>query len=160
MIARVPTVVSIRNAARAVIIHEGRLLTVKMCDRSGVFYILPGGGQVGGETLPVTLRRECMEEIGVDVTVHELLYVREYIGKNHDFRHRHANFHQLESVFRCTVADPTKVCVGCGQDHRQVDVAWIPLADLPSTRFYPKSIIPFFQDGRCTPTQCYLGDVN
>jgi 8-oxo-dGTP pyrophosphatase MutT (NUDIX family) len=58
---------------RAVIIHEGRLLTVKMCDRSGVFYILPGGGQVAARPIAVTLRRECMEEIGVDVTVHELL---------------------------------------------------------------------------------------
>ena len=150
----------IRNAARAIIIHEGRLVTVKMRDRAGPFYILPGGGQNPGETLPVTLKRECLEEIGVEVTVRELLYVREYIGKNHDFRHRHANFHQLESVFRCTIADPAKVCLGCGQDHRQIDVAWIELGHLPNIRFFPKAIIPFFRDGDIHVPRNYLGDVN
>lgn len=150
----------VRTAARAVIIHEGRLLTVKMRDRDGPFYVLPGGGQRSGETLPETLKRECMEEIGVLVVVEELLYVREYIGRNHNFKHRHANFHQLESVFRCSIADPSKVCVGKEQDMRQIGIEWIPLEELESSRFFPQAIVGFFRDGNIHVPRHYLGDVN
>ena len=65
----------IRTAARALIILNGKLLAIKMRDRSGIFYILPGGGQRHGETLREGLMRECLEEIGTDVKVGELLYV-------------------------------------------------------------------------------------
>ena len=61
----------IRTAARALIILEGKLLAIKMRDQSGVFYILPGGGQNHGETLRQGLQRECLEEIGTDVDIGE-----------------------------------------------------------------------------------------
>lgn len=150
----------VRNAARAVILHNGRLLTVKMRDGEGPFYLLPGGGQRMGETLIETLKRECMEEIAVEVDVGELLFVREYIGRNHIFRGRHANFHQLECVFRCTVADPDACCVGEGSDNRQIGIYWASLSDLPRMRFFPKAIIPFFSEGDIRPSKGYLGDVN
>ena len=96
----------IRTAARALIILEQQVLAIKMRDRTGVFYILPGGGQRHGETLREGLERECLEEIGTHVEVGELLYVREYIGKNHEFRNSHHAFHQVENVFRCALPDP------------------------------------------------------
>ncbi|MFO7726156.1 MAG: NUDIX domain-containing protein, partial [Oceanipulchritudo sp.] len=96
-----PSVTHIRSAARAIIICDGALLATKMRDHRGVYYILPGGGQLPGETLENTVRRECLEEVGIPVTVVRLLYVREYIGKNHNFSKRHAAFHQLEHVFLC-----------------------------------------------------------
>ena len=71
---------SIRTASRALIIKDCKLLTIQMRDSSGIFYILPGGGQQHGETLKESLVRECKEEIGALVTVGELLYIREYIG--------------------------------------------------------------------------------
>ena len=52
-----------------------------MRDRSGEFYLLPGGGQNHGETLKECLIRECYEELGVHVRVQKLLCTREYIGK-------------------------------------------------------------------------------
>ena len=77
---------NIRTAARALVISKGKLLTIKMQDSSGIFYILPGGGQRHGETLREGLMSECLEEIGTNVEIGELLYVREYIGKNHEFK--------------------------------------------------------------------------
>jgi 8-oxo-dGTP diphosphatase len=151
---------SIRTAARALIILEGKLLAIKMRDKSGVFYILPGGGQNHGETLRAGLQRECLEEIGTDVEVGELLYVREYIGKNHEFRHAHRSFHQLESVFRCSLPNPDGIGPGTEHDKKQIGVEWISLEELDDCRFLPGVIKPFFTADGFEPSSNYLGDVN
>jgi ADP-ribose pyrophosphatase YjhB (NUDIX family) len=150
----------IRTAARALIILDQKVLTIKMRDRSGVFYILPGGGQRHGETLREGLQRECLEEIGTEVEVGELLYVREYIGKNHEFRNAHRAFHQVESVFRCTLPNPDGIGPGSEHDKKQIGVEWIPVADLPNRRFLPEVIKPFFKEGHFDSPTNYLGDVN
>jgi 8-oxo-dGTP diphosphatase len=151
---------TIRTAARALIILEGKLLAIKMRDQSGVFYILPGGGQKHGETLKQSLRRECLEEIGTEVEVDELLYVREYIGKHHEFRNTHHNFHQLESVFRCSLPNPKGIGPGTEPDQKQVGVEWIPLEELDERRFLPAAIKSFFTATGFEPSSNYLGDVN
>ena len=150
----------IRTAARALIIHQNKLLAIKMRDRSGIFYILPGGGQRHGETLREGLERECLEEIGTQVEVGELLYVREYIGKNHEFRHAHRAFHQVENVFRCRLPDPDSIGPGSEHDKKQVGVEWIPLAELRERRFLPEVIKPYFSPDGFEPGTNYLGDVN
>lgn len=150
----------IRTAARALIIHENRILTIKMRDKSGVFYILPGGGQRHGETLREGLMRECLEEIGTKVDVGELLYVREYIGKNHEFRSTHHAFHQVENVFRCSLPDPDGIGPGTEHDKKQVGVEWIPLSEIKTRRFLPEVIKSFFTEDGFDAGTNYLGDVN
>lgn len=150
----------IRTAARALIIHQQKLLAIKMRDRSGVFYILPGGGQNHGETLQEGLKRECLEEIGTEVEVGELLYVREYIGKNHEFRHAHRAFHQVENVFRCVLPDPAGIGPGTELDKKQVGIEWLPLNELAKIRLLPEVIKPYFTSDGFTPAINYLGDAN
>ena len=150
----------IRTAARALIIYEDKLLAIKMRDQSGIFYILPGGGQRHGETLKQGLERECLEEIGTPVEVGELLYVREYIGRNHEFRHAHRAFHQLETVFRCTLPDPEGIGPGSELDKKQIGVEWIPLKELQQHRFLPNVVKQYFSEAGFTPGSNYLGDVN
>ncbi|MDA9317236.1 NUDIX domain-containing protein [Puniceicoccaceae bacterium] len=150
----------IRTAARALIILDQKVLTIKMQDRSGIFYILPGGGQRHGETLREALERECLEEIGTEVEVGELLYVREYIGKNHEFRTAHQAFHQVETVFRCSLPNPTGIGPGTEHDKKQVGVEWIPLDDLENRRLLPDVIKPFFKASGFDARANYLGDVN
>ena len=150
----------IRTAARALIILDQKVLAIKMRDRTGIFYILPGGGQKHGETLRQGLERECLEEIGTKVDIGELLYVREYIGKNHEFHKSHSAFHQVENVFRCSLTDPNGIGPGTEHDKKQVGVEWIPIEDLPERRFLPEVIKPFFKDGNFDSGTNYLGDVN
>lgn len=150
----------IRTAARALIIRERKLLAIKMRDKTGVFYILPGGGQRHGETLREGLKRECLEEIGTEVDVGELLYVREYIGKNHEFHKTHFAFHQVENVFRCSLPNPEGIGPGSEHDKKQVGVEWIPLEELQTRRFLPEVIKPFFTEDGFDAGTNYLGDVN
>ena len=155
-----PSVKHIRTAARAVIICDGKLLATKMRDKRGVYYILPGGGQQPGETLEDAVKRECLEEVGCRVKVRKLLYVREYIGKNHNFSKRHAAFHQIEHVFLCEVEDPTRACPGFETDNHQIGVNWLSIDALANIRFYPEAIKCYFADGDAVFPTLYLGDCN
>jgi len=150
----------IRHACRAVILRDDCLLTVKMCDRSGIFYVLPGGGQKHGETMTDGLRRECLEEIGLEVTVGKLLYVREYIGRNHRFSKNHRHFHQVETVFTCTIAAGTEPSAGSETDRKQIGFEWLPVGNLSSVRFLPGDAIPYIRNEVCSGENRYLGDIN
>ena len=150
----------IRSAARAIIICNGCLLATKMRDHRGVYYILPGGGQQPGETMEDAVRRECLEEVGLKVKVLKLLYVREYIGKNHDFSPRHAAFHQIEHVFECEVDDPAGACPGSETDNHQIGVNWLSLEAFASIRFYPEAIKAYIKPDGVNFPSLYLGDCN
>ena len=150
----------IRTAARAVIVRDGRLLTVVLRDREGDFYVLPGGGQTHGETLAETVYRECLEEIGAPVEVGPLLYIREYVGANHGFANRHRHFHQVEAVFRCELRGEPDAGRGSAHDNRQVGLAWVPLADIGRFRIFPNVLKDLVKDGDLVSPRVYLGDIN
>jgi ADP-ribose pyrophosphatase YjhB (NUDIX family) len=151
---------NVRTAARAVVVSDGRLLAIAMRDREGDFYILPGGGQRHGETLADTLRRETREEIGVALEPGPVLYVREYIGKNHDFADEHRNFHQVEVVFRCKVPEGADLTAGADKDRRQVGVAWLDLAKFANYRFFPAFLKKCVRKGDLVVEPVYWGDLN
>ncbi|WP_374019235.1 NUDIX domain-containing protein [Paenibacillus thiaminolyticus] len=70
----------IRNAVRALIMEDDRLLCIKKeRPEVGVYYALPGEAHEPNETLEETLRRECEEELGSSVADLRLLCVREYV---------------------------------------------------------------------------------
>src|SRR4051812_888206 len=96
----------VRVAAKAIIMREGRLLVTRNVDAEGTFFLLPGGGQEHGESLPEALRREVLEEVGVPVEVNDLVLVRDYIARNHEFA-QEGEVHQLELCFRCTLLGDT-----------------------------------------------------
>ena len=152
----------VRVAAKAVIVQDGRLLVTENVDDDGLWYLLPGGGQEPGEALPQTLRRECLEEVGVDVEVGELLFVRDYIGRHHEYAATDGEVHALELMFACTVRPGQTPRNGTRPDGHQVGVAWLPVAELDRCRLYPKvlrSLIAGLGHGGC-PERIYLGDVN
>ncbi|MGN7942531.1 NUDIX domain-containing protein [Virgibacillus sp. 6R] len=64
--------------------------------------ILSGGSQEPGETLKDADIRECLEEVGVKVKVKELLFVSEYIGKNHEHSQWDSEVHVVTHLFACT----------------------------------------------------------
>jgi 8-oxo-dGTP pyrophosphatase MutT (NUDIX family) len=140
---------------------DGRLLAVKIRDDEvGEFYVLPGGGQEPGESLTEALRRECLEELGSAVTVHELCFVRDYIGRNHDFSRKDGDLHLVELLFRCSIDRPENIGNGLVPDVGQVGVEWLELSRLDEYRFVPAALRPLLRDGLELGGPVYLGDVS
>jgi 8-oxo-dGTP diphosphatase len=88
-----------RLAARAIILHENRLLLVNAYRASvSNLWCAPGGGVDAGRSLPENLVREVHEECGLTVRVGNPCLVNEF----HDPA---TGFHQVDVYFRCTVTD-------------------------------------------------------
>jgi 8-oxo-dGTP pyrophosphatase MutT (NUDIX family) len=87
-----------RLAARALILHEDRLLLVNAYPgKRSDLWCAPGGGARTGKSLPDNLIREVHEETGLIVSVGPPCLINEF----HDPQ---TGFHQVDLFFRCSIA--------------------------------------------------------
>ena len=78
-----------RISAGALVEHEGRLLLVRhRKEGSYDFWVAPGGGVQGSESLAAAAEREVKEETGLAVRAGRVLYVEEF----HNPETRHCKF--------------------------------------------------------------------
>ncbi len=148
---------SVRISAKAIIVEHRRLLVLKNRDSAGDWYMLPGGGQEHGETLPAALNRECLEEIGSGVTVGRLRFIRDYIGRHHEIA-RERDVHQVELMFECQLTSGPGV--GTQPDPIQTGIEWLDLSSLSEYRLYPKVLGQLLVTDSAVGQPIYLGDVN
>ncbi|WP_422123246.1 NUDIX domain-containing protein [Planococcus sp. X10-3] len=153
---------NIRNSAKAVIIKDSKLLLTINRDKEGIYFIFPGGGQDHGEALTETVKRECLEEVGAVVEVRQLLHIREYIGRNHEYSQFDSDVHQIEYYFFCELANGAiEFSQPTNPDSHQIGMEWVAVDDLKSQRIYPKAIVPAIEDfAENKNGAVYLGDVN
>jgi len=154
-------VCQIRNSAKAVIINNGRILLIKNKTDSDLWYLLPGGGQHAKENLHDTLKREVIEECGINVNIEKLFLIREYIGKNHEFGQEDKDVHGVEFMFLCdtnsAIINPTL------PDRNQISADWIDLKTINETNLYPKflkKILFNYHFENKSPENVYVGDIN
>ncbi|MBQ0943579.1 NUDIX domain-containing protein [Ideonella sp. 4Y16] len=75
-----------RISAGVIVEHDGRLLLVRHVKPGAYdFWVAPGGGVKGTESLEEAAAREAREETGLEVHVGRLLYVEEFF--NPECRH-------------------------------------------------------------------------
>ena len=150
----------IRNSVKAIIINNNNTLLTKNKDNAGFFYLLPGGGQEKFEDIYEALRRECYEEISCDVVIKDIRFVREYIGKRHEFSEWDSDVHQIEYMFECSLVDNSIPCNGAIPDGMQISVEWIPLRQLNHVRIYPSVLKKVIHEDGTFENKIYLGAVN
>jgi 8-oxo-dGTP diphosphatase len=150
----------IRNSAKAIIIENGMLLAIKANDSLSDWYLLPGGGQDPSESLHEALRRECQEEIGVEVEVGTLRFIREYFGNNHEFAEQDRNVHQIEFMFLCSIAPGHTPTMGPVPDGNQTGIEWLPLGRLDKYRLYPQALRSGLMHLSETSIPVYQGEIN
>ena len=151
----------IRVSAKAIIIRDDSILAIRMQgDEGGVHYILPGGGQNKFENLKEAVRRECREEISADVSVERLVFVREYIGRDHEFAAKHADLHQVELYFACDLIGTPQLRPGHEPDTGQVGVDWLALEGIEELPLYPVALRSALRTIDSGDSPIYLGAVN
>ncbi|HUG10466.1 MAG TPA: NUDIX domain-containing protein [Opitutaceae bacterium] len=146
----------IRNSVKAIIEQAGRVLLIRKRGNQGDYFVFPGGGQDKFETMADALRRECQEEIGVDVIVRDLRFVREYVSRNHEFADSDPTTHQVEFYFSCDLPEGSRPVNGPSMDRDQLSVEWIAIEEIASLPVYPRSL----RGERFSPSKIYCGDIN
>ncbi len=151
---------AIRNSAKALILRD-RTVLLQACRFDGrLVYLLPGGTQEFGEPLSETVRREVLEETGLRVRVDGLLWVREFIARNH-LPVEGAGDHVVEGIYRCTPEAGAEPGAGALPDAGQIGVRWVPLAELPGITMWPETVKRLLIEGDVVDagrTVAYLGD--
>lgn len=140
----------IRNSAKALIIKDGKMLASKINDNDDIFYIMPGGGQDTDELLPDTVKRECEEELGIEVEPKSLKFIVEGL--------RGESFHRVDFVFLCDYIgeiENAKIY----KDKNQIGFEWLSIENLMNEPLYPSKlrsqIIRLFNNEK---THVYLGN--
>lgn len=100
--------VGTRIGVYGICICDNRVLMVKTQSGSRSIYNFPGGGAEDYERFIDTLKRECLEEIGCDITVGDLLCTSGRLYKHPDFPNN--NFHlyyviSLKAAFDKSIQD-------------------------------------------------------
>ena len=116
----------IETIARGVCIRAARLLLCRA--KGGDTTYLPGGHIEFGETGRTALRREMMEEVGVEIKDGEFLGVVENSFMQHGKPHAEINL-----VYEMSLPDDTQVVA----KEDWIEFVWWPLDDLASARLLP-----------------------
>ncbi|MBC7742509.1 MAG: NUDIX domain-containing protein [Bdellovibrionaceae bacterium] len=146
-----------RISAKAIVVKNDRILLIKKSDSNGDYFILPGGGQEHQENLLQTIIREVKEETGFLVKPAELLFVRDYIGANHEFATESSHFHQVELYFEAVLAEDGHTDAHL-PDNGQIGVEWLPLSEIKNNRVYPLTLRNEIRNRKSS--KVYVGDVN
>lgn len=149
-----------RYSIKAIIIKDNKLLVERCNTGTGDWLKLPGGGQEWGETIVEALKRECWEELNIEVEPQRLVLIRDYIAKYHQFADCYENFHQVELMWVCTVTDFSKLCNGDELDDGYKGYEWLDLDSIETSEFYPATLRPYFKKLDEIKETIYLGDVN
>ena len=140
----------IRNAAKALIIQDDKMLAIKISDGKEEWYIMPGGGQDTEELLPDAVCREVTEELGLKVEVKDLVFVIEGLHGE--------TFHRVDLVFLCECVGKIENAV-LQADTNQIGYAWLDIQTLNTTPLYPSKLrrqIMNLYEGK--KHQVYLGN--
>ena len=124
-----------RVSARAIIEHEGKILLVQLKPYPGSivldepYWCTIGGGIDEGESLVPALKREVMEETGVQAKVGNLLYIQQFVNSDKE---------QMELFFHVTNTQDFMDIDLSKASHAEEEIERIEFVDPKSAHILPK----------------------
>ena len=132
---------AVRIRASGLLVKDDRLLLVRHEKAGRTYYLLPGGGVDGKESIPDALIREFEEELGIRVDFGPLVLMAQTLAPD-----RERNI--LHLVFRVSSQDEPS---HTGNDQRVTGFKWYCLNSREQVAFYP-DILPRILELAGNPT--------
>jgi 8-oxo-dGTP diphosphatase len=130
-----------RISAGALIVQDRRILLVRHKKPGEYdFWVAPGGGVIGAETLAEAAQREVREETGLEVLLDELVYVEEF----HSPETRYCKF------WFCASLATGDICTTSPEATAEyiVEAAWHERASLRELQLFPEVLRERFWSDR------------
>lgn len=152
---------SIRNVAKAIILHDGKVLLNKCVGYHGeVYFDLPGGGQNQYETMEEALVRECLEETGFTICPLRFAALTEVIYDDLRLRKQYVDYsHRLYHIFIAKLTDRTPVSPS-ETDFQQQESQWIKIVDASSLDVRPYAMKGNFEKIINAQAPVYFGSMH
>jgi 8-oxo-dGTP diphosphatase len=130
-----------RLSAGVIVEHNDRILLVRHV-RPGIydFWVAPGGGVQGTETLSAAAEREACEESGLTVAAGKLVYIEELVNPEL----RVCKFWYLASL----VSGVLSATAPEAQAEHIVEAAWLTRAELEDRIVYPRVLTGRYWDDK------------
>ncbi len=131
---------------------DAKLVTVRHRSGDSVYHLLPGGGVDYRETLLAALKRELLEETGLEAEIGDPILINDTIDP-------HGSRHLVNITFAATVTGGT--VTQTPQDGRVEAVELVPLSDLHTLDMRPpiSDAIASWLESEQGPGARYLGSV-
>ena len=126
---------------RAIIIHDGKLLVVKHQQDSN-YVALPGGHLEQGEDAKECIKREIIEELGIEPEIGRLQYIHTFQNKSSE------NKQEVEFFFEIKNSEKYLDCKNLSGSHtfEIAEIFWTSLTD--SIKILPEKIGEDFKAGK------------
>jgi len=114
-------------------IEDGHVLLHR--DKDDSHWSLPGGRVTIGEEAQLSIKREFLEELEIDMDVHKLVWINENF-----FEYRGRNFHEMGLYFLVNPIKPSgeiNTTPFHGAEGDRLIYKWTPLEELENVELYP-----------------------
>lgn len=104
-----------RINVRGIIYNQGQLLAVRHKSSDGTtaaYYAVPGGGLDPGESLTEGLKRELMEETGIEAQIGRLLFIQQFKSERSGHNEELEFFYQVKNPLDFEQIDLSKTTHG------------------------------------------------
>ncbi|MFH0266540.1 NUDIX domain-containing protein [Vibrio rumoiensis] len=126
-----------RIRAAGIIVQNEHVLLLKVKDFSGEYWIPPGGGLEACDLhTKDCVKRECLEEVGLEVQVGELLCVREFLETTKNRYNAEFFYH----IWQFKGQPHTDNLAGLNDEEFIQLVDWVPVANLQDMRTFPTDL--------------------
>jgi 8-oxo-dGTP pyrophosphatase MutT (NUDIX family) len=124
-----------RTRAKAVVIHNGKILVMFRRKNGKEYYVTPGGGVENGESVEEAVVREVKEETTIDVSVDILLYHHIYDDDTEQY------FYLCNYLSGTPKLSPDSIEATIRfSENNFYDPKWIDFNEIKNLVFYPLEI--------------------
>lgn len=117
----------IRVRVAGLVVEDNKILMIAHKKGSEIYWLLPGGGVEYQESLDEALKREFLEELGLDVTVGDIAMIADSIEPN-------GKRHIINIIFWCNLINQS---IRLGNEKILYDFSFKSLEELSDVVMYP-----------------------